>query len=246
LFTGFGIWWGMPLLVAAMVVALLLFSLVLPLRTDAERSGAEAAPGGNVIPPRFWVFAAFAVLYGICETMNGNWASLFMSTQLGVAAALASLALTVFWASVTAGRLAFAALDKWISAAFNFRALPLVVTVAFVITAFLPTTHPAWGLFVFAIAGLGCSALLPLLISFAQEELTAISASVAGGLIAFYQMGYGIAAFGVGPLQSHAGLSLGAIYGGTAIVALGMAILSFVIARREGGAMQQPLPRVSH
>jgi hypothetical protein len=37
---------------------------------------------------------------------------------------------------------------------------------------------------------------LPLTISFGQKELTDITASVAGGLIAFYQIGYGIAAFG--------------------------------------------------
>jgi len=51
---------------------------------------------------------------------------------------------------------------------------------------------------------------------------------VAGGIIAFYQLGYGIAAFGAGPLQK-AGLSLPAICGGTAIVAAVMGVLSFVV-----------------
>jgi hypothetical protein len=36
-------------------------------------------------------------------------------------------------------------------------------------------------------------------------------ASAAGGLIAFYQIGYGIAGFGVGPLQTWAGLDLNII-----------------------------------
>jgi hypothetical protein len=89
------------------------------------------------------------------------------------------------------------------------------------------------GIIAFALAGLGCSALLPLTMSFAEEELTTIAASVAGGLIAFYQIGYGVAAFGVGPLQSRAGLGLNTIYGGTAIVALMMSALSFVIIRRQ-------------
>ncbi len=87
-------------------------------------------------------------------------------------------------------------------------------------------------MFSFGLAGLGCSALLPLTISFGQKELTTIAASVAGGLIAFYQIGYGIAAFGVGPLQSRAGLDLSAIYGGTAVVALAMAVLSFVVTQK--------------
>jgi hypothetical protein len=63
--------------------------------------------------------------------------------------------------------------------------------------------------------------------------LTGITASVAGGLIAFYQLGYGIAAFGVGPLRSWAGIHLNDIYGATAIVALAMGGLSFVITATE-------------
>ena len=52
----------------------------------------------------------------------------------------------------------------------------------------------------FGVAALGCSALLPLTIGFGEKELSAIVAAVAGGVIAFYELGYGIAAFGVGPL----------------------------------------------
>jgi FHS family glucose/mannose:H+ symporter-like MFS transporter len=72
--------------------------------------------------------------------------------------------------------------------------------------------------------------------SFAEEELTTIKASVAGGLIAFYQIGCGIAAFGVGPLQSRAGLDLNTIYGGTAIFALVMAALTFVVVRQAASS----------
>jgi hypothetical protein len=66
-----------------------------------------------------------------------------------------------------------------------------------------------------------------LILGSGQKELMAITASSSGGLIAFYQIGYGIAAFGVGPLQTWAGLDLNIIYDGTAVVALAMAALSF-------------------
>ena len=75
-----------------------------------------------------------------------------------------------------------------------------------------PKGDPLLGIAIFALAGLGCSALLPLAISFGQQQLPTIASSVAGGLIAFYQIGYGIAAFGVGPLQTRAGLDLNVIY----------------------------------
>ncbi len=51
--------------------------------------------------------------------------------------------------------------------------------------------------------------MLPLIISFGQKQMPAIAASVAGLLIAFYQLGYGTAAFGVGPLENLADLALG-------------------------------------
>jgi FHS family glucose/mannose:H+ symporter-like MFS transporter len=63
--------------------------------------------------------------------------------------------------------------------------------------------------------------------------MTSIAASVAGRLIAFYQMGYGLAAFGVGPLEDYAGLSLNALFGCAAVVALILAALSFVVTLHE-------------
>jgi MFS family permease len=239
-FVGMGMWWGMPIFVAATILFLLLFSARLPLDTGKRTTDARARPRKPGLPTRFWIFAGFALLYGICETMNGNWASVYMSTELDAPAALASLTLTVFWASVTAGRVLFAALDKWFPARTVFRILPLVIAGAFVGTASVQHTHPLLGILAFSVAGLGCSALLPLVISFGQEELTSVSASVAGGLICVYQVGYGIAAFGVGPLQSLAGLHLESIYGGTAAVAVVMAMLSFVLVprRRAGGTNQ--------
>src|SRR5262249_61512321 len=103
----------------------------------------------------------------------------------------------------------------------------------------LPRYAAVTGSSVSGLAGLGCSALLPLTISFGEEELTSLSAAMAGGVIAFYQLGYGLAAFGVGPLQKT-GLSLSAIFGLTAIVAAALAVLSFVVARGRPGRPASP------
>jgi hypothetical protein len=74
--------------------------------------------------------------------------------------------------------------------------------------------------------------MLPLLISFGQKQMPAIAASAAGLLIAFYQLGYGIAAFGVGPLESLLKLQLPHIFAATALPAIGLAILAFMLGRR--------------
>jgi hypothetical protein len=99
-----------------------------------------------------------------------------------------------------------------------------------VLIASLPEGSTVAGIVAFGLAGLGCSALLPLTISFAQADLVAMSAATAGFVIAAYQLGYGIAAFGAGPLQD-AGVTLPAIFGFAAVAAGIMAVLSFVIAR---------------
>jgi fucose permease len=195
-------------------------------------AAAQGQTGRKALPSRFWIFAAFALLYGIAETMNGNWSSLYMNQDIGASATTASLALTFFWGMVTVGRVLFAVIEKRFPEQRTYRLLPFVIAIAFVILATLPQGDSTLAILAFGLAGLGCSALLPLTISFGQEELTAIAASVAGLLIAFYQMGYGIAAFGVGPLQEYAGLNLNTIYGATAVVALILAALSFIITRR--------------
>lgn len=238
LFIGLGIWWGLPVMVGGLILALLIFSMNHPLNERGAAGNALPPQVKTSIPTRFWIFAAFALLYGVCETMNGNWAALYMKEHLGASPALASLALTMFWGMVTAGRILFAALENRLPEALVYRVLPFVVTAALIASALAPKTATALGIATFALAGLGCSALLPLSISFGQRALTGIAASVAGGLIAFYQLGYGIAAFGVGPLQLWAGIRLNDVYGGTAVVALAMCGLSLEITRNCSAAVK--------
>lgn len=236
-FLGLGAWWGLPVASAALLAVLLVTSLRLPLRSqdDARTGDGRGSPRPTVFPHpfprRFFLFAAFAVLYGVCETMNGNWSEPYLS-KLGATATIASLALTAFWVMVTVGRIFFAQVERFFPTSRTLHVLPFVVAGAFVVTALLPHGSGGLGVLTFALAGLGCSALLPLMISFGQEQLTTMAAFVAGGVIAFYQLGYGIAAFGAGPLQS-AGVSLSTIFGLSAVVALVMGVLSFVLARPE-------------
>jgi MFS family permease len=241
-FVGLGFWWGLPLLTAVLLFGLLLVSTPLPLVTGAgARDPASATASGGGIPSRFWLYAVFALAYGVCETMNGNWATLDMK-QLGASTTMSSLALTAFWASVTLGRVLFAVIQRRFPTRRTYHLLPFVLAGAFVAIAALPSGEPALGVLAFGLAGLGCSALLPLTISFGQEELVVMSASVAGGLIASYQVGYGLAAFGAGPLQAS-GIDLSDLFAVTGIVAAAMGLLAFVIAhRRDVPAALHPRP----
>jgi predicted MFS family arabinose efflux permease len=170
--------------------------------------------------------------------MNGNWSQLDI-TSLHFRASTASLALTAFWAVVTAGRVLFAAVQRWLPSRVTYHGLPFLLAGAFVLIAALPKGSPAAAVAAFGLAGLGCSALLPLTISIGQEKLASRQAVVAGGVIACYQVGYGIAAFGVGPLTS-AGVRLPTIFAASAGVAAAMGGLSLAVARGR------PSPRTVH
>jgi MFS family permease len=237
IFVGLGFWWGLPVTSSVLLIALVAVSVRLPLRARAEQPAGRTARR----PRLFWVFAAFVTLYGICETMNGNWSQLDMTKHLHASATQASLALTAFWAVVTIGRVLFALVQKRFPPQRTYHVLPFVLAIAFVIIAALPAGDPAVAIGAFALAGLGCSALLPLTISFAQEQLVTMGASVAGGVIAFYQIGYGIAAFGAGRLVDS-GAALPVLFGFAAVIAVVMGGLSFALARKNPASVQSASP----
>ena len=240
IFVGLGFWQGLPITSAVLLLALIGISTRLPLRAGARQqatTGGRAAP----VPRLFWVFAVFATLYGFCETMNGNWSQLDMTKGLHATATQASFALTAFWGMVTVGRVLFALIARWFPPYRTYHVLPFLLAVMFVVIALLPAGKPAAGILAFALAGFGCSALLPLTISFAQEQLVVMGAAVAGGVIAFYQLGYGIAAFGTGPLVDH-GVGLPTLFGFAAIAAVIMGGLSFALARKSATKIVAPAP----
>lgn len=237
-FVGLGFWWGLPAVSAALLVVLLLVSLQLPLRVDGT-PGAAGAGQRPRLPSRFWLYAGLILLYGVCETMNGNWSQLEMTKRLGASTSQASLALAAFWGMVTLGRVGFAALERWLSPPRVYRLLPLVLIASFLLTGSLGRHQAVAGIGVFALAGLGCSAMLPLTISFGELDMTTASAAVAGGVIAFYQAGYGIAAFTVGPLQS-AGLNLSQIFTWTSAIAALMLVLAFIVSSRAARPTTKP------
>lgn len=228
IFIGLGFWWGLPSLIAILILLLLLVSYPLKL------------PGGNIkaslqhpkwihISHRFWIFAAFALLYGVIETLNGNWVSIYMCKHENATILIQSMALTAFWGMVTLGRIFFALIEKKLKEQKTYQILPFVASLAFVLIALLPVKNEYFGIFAFGLAGFGCSALLPLTISFGNSMIPSSS----GGIIAFYLLGYGIAAFGVGALQETAHLNLQEIYALGAVISLVLGVIAFLIIKSQ-------------
>jgi fucose permease len=230
-FLGIGWWWGLPLIVAVLLAVLIVACAGLPLRVAGEAAARSGSPARPKLPPAFRLFAVFALLYGIVETTSGNWSTLYMTNAVGASTAIASLALTAFWGTVTVGRVLFAAIERSFPETSTYRVLPFVAAVALGAAALLPAGDSLAGVLVFALAGLGCSALLPLTISFGQHDLAAVGAALSGLLIASYQVGYGIAAFGYGPIQDVLGVGLAAMFALAAGIAVVMGAMSLAIVR---------------
>jgi MFS family permease len=143
----------------------------------------------------------------------------------------ASFALTAFWAMVTIGRILFAALSSKTTVRWIYTGLPLLLIVAF---QFIPHIRgETSGIVSFGLAGLGCSAFLPLCISLSGQEFPRFAATMSGELVAFYQVGYGVAAFGVGPLRDLIGESLGTIYMFGSLVSAAMLVIALAVATRS-------------
>jgi fucose permease len=232
IFTGLGAWWLLPLTVAVAVAALLLFSAGQPL---VAAPGATGAARSQHLPRRFWLFAAAVLLYGIAETLNGNWSGPYLTSERGISAGGASFALAAFWGMVTIGRILFAALSTRTTVRWIYAGLPVLLIVAF--QAILRVRGESGGIVAFGLAGLGCSAFFPLCISLSGQEFPRFAAAMSGELVAFYQAGYGVAAFGVGPLRDLTGRPLGMIYTVGALVAAAMLMAALAVVARGAKAV---------
>lgn len=136
----------------------------------------------------------------------------------------ASLALTAYWAMMTIGRVVAAGLSTRIHVRRFYLGLPVAMLVALLSVSGVRTA--AGGVAAFGLAGLACSAFLPLSISLGGQEFSGLTTVVSGRLIAFFQVGYGIAAFGVGPVRMATGAPLSTIFAGAAVAAAAMAALA--------------------
>ena len=85
-FVGLGLLVGAAPDVDVLLVPLVTRSLRLPLRV-ADRRRRDGTGPANGIPSTGVGLRRFAILYGLCETMNGNWSQLDMTDALGASTA---------------------------------------------------------------------------------------------------------------------------------------------------------------
>jgi FHS family glucose/mannose:H+ symporter-like MFS transporter len=231
-----------PLLVGQAVEARvwLVFPLLLLAFHFVVRRGVKRAPLPEAEPLRegdvsrpldsraLWVFVSIAFLYGLTECIFGNWAVVFLSEDRHLGAAMAGAGSAAFWAALGAGRVAVAAL------LFRVRPAPVLPALAGLMACgclLMPLVRsPGSAIALFALGGLGCSAVLPLTLGLGGRRFPEHRAWVAGALYAALVSGLGMGSFTAGLLRPILGLA--SVYRLAAVPPALACVLAVALARR--------------
>lgn len=243
LFTYVAPLWGLAVITGAALLALLLGSARLPSHAGAPRAPPRHARSCAV---RFLVYAVCAMFYAVCASIIVIWSQLMVAapvsgaTQLQLVAAVrmahsgsgfhTSVALASFWgATLAAGRVMSAAVDRWRSARARAAGhlLPILALALLIVAGVGSRQLDLARSALFLLAGVGCSALLPLHIGFSPKDVTAVSAALAGAIVA-YQLAYGFVANGLRPSLTPGSGAL-PIFAIAALIGLVMSALSLTM-----------------
>ena len=215
-------WISWPLLLALAWIILL-------------RAPVPALPARKASAPRPWRIpfaAALAVLfYAIVEGSFGSWAAIFVSVHRALPVADGALALSLFWASMTATRLLLGAIpDRILSRRASYLASPFGIALCFLVIPLL--TGPTALVAAFAAAGVATGIYYPYTLSYALKAQPESSTEIAGLLVGALMAGEGIGSFGLGPLQEL--FRLGTLYRLSALWALPLLALAWHVSRSGG------------
>lgn len=194
-----GIWWASGIAIAAPILLMIFFQqsleLSLPKEVEVEKTQTKKA-----IPIRIWFYAIIIFLYAFSEATFGNWGTIYLQKEAGLSAATAAIGLSVFWASITVGRVIF----TFIALRYNTKLLYL--TSQFLVAGvlyFIPDLEGEIALLIaMSLGGLSLSFFFPNTISIATNEYPAYATLVSGALVAAIQVGTGFSANLVGALNN--------------------------------------------
>jgi predicted MFS family arabinose efflux permease len=238
LFATAGAWTAFPALLAGACMAGALSTLLVMLPNPAPATGDEPVSKLPYASTAYWLFVAITVIYAFAEGTFSNWGVIFLRDVKGLPGMKASFALSAFWGMLVAGRLLVSLLILRIPLRFIWIALPVLMIAAFWLVP--QANGAAAGIGAFALAGLACSAFLPLTISLAAARFPANVAWVSSMLIAALMTGVGVGSWLTGALQAR--LPLDTLYRLSSIYPLLVLALTWLILKRANRESQAMSP----
>jgi fucose permease len=215
---GIGHWGLLPLVLLAGFVSLLLIT------PPEHRADASERAHWGMLP-----FALAVLLYAIAEGSFSSWAQVYVGSAAHASAFTATLALSVFWAGMTALRLLLGLVPEHGNARrVLFVLSALGIGASFAALSQLTTSTALVA--AYAVAGAMCSIYYPYVMAFGLKAWPQQSVSLAGVLVAALMVGEGIGSTVPGSLQSV--LPLSSLYLGLSALALPLAYFAWALPRR--------------
>jgi len=203
--------WRVPYAGLFAVQVALLAAYVLSGSAWGGRRRPREGPSERVAIPWALVgvgLALFFVYTGL-EVGTGQWSYTFLTTARAAPAATAGLAVSAFWAGLTAGRLAAALLGRRLAPLALLNGSVALTIVALVLFWWSPA--PAVGFAGLVLAGVGCAPVFPALVTLTPRRV--------GEDVAARVVGLQLGAAGSGASLAPAGLGVVMQWGGTALLA---------------------------
>lgn len=216
--------------------AALMASALILRPADYRLTGPGEAPearGGGIfsLPPGAWFFLAAIFVYGIAESIAGNWASLFLTIDKQFTFRTAARSLSAFWISLTLGRILAALAATRVDARLLYRLSPVVMTAALIFLLRLRQEFLAVP--VYALLGLGCSYFFPLSVGLStqyhnrwRDELSSLGI---GAIMAGVSFGTTL----MGLLQGQKIIRIGQTFGLACACSALLTLISFALTRKK-------------
>lgn len=167
---------------------------------DLKRKIVDMDIQKSVHPPaKAFLFIGLLVLYGISESIIGNWSSLYLIHVKSFSENSGGMVISVFWLSVTIGRLAASVLVFWIDSKKLFQISPVVGAIALFLIINNFTESKLVPLYL--MLGLGCSYYFPFTIAIATRHYDRWRDTLTSFSLAFLMTGVGIGSSVVGLLN---------------------------------------------
>lgn len=180
---------------------------------------------------RFWAFALLPLLYGIIEEAFAVWGPVGLFQSSGWTRIAAEHGLAYFWGSVTFFQVFISVLCFRISPKWIYFLLPGIIALAFYLfSQGASLVDMPW---IFALAGMGCSAFYSLTVHFGEKQFPKIVEVVSGTFVSAYMIGSGLSALGIGIIRQYLGISFSMIFTGMIFFAFAMWFASVYLVSKS-------------
>ena len=205
----YGLWQASAFITAGLFTMILIASFgIFPLESSqgisrVKDSSSETSSQRQPFPIGAWVFLVMVFFYALIETTLNYWSSDYIQQEKGLGLKEGLLALSIFWAMVTVGRLGAALLSLKINSWYLYLFSPIIICIGIVL---LVPAEGSFALYTYFLLGLGCSYFFPLSISLSASCFPEHKEKISSLSIASLFLSIGSCNYILGYLKNNSGI----------------------------------------